>query len=99
MRGLTIVTANSFYNSLKVLYKTHGYFDDRTWNCDKIGILVGRNGSALVICKRGARNVLSVVRDKKKWMSILVCIKAARTSIPNAFHTSSKIFRQWEAFH
>ena len=59
-----------------------------------MGTQMGKNGGAHVIAWRGARNVHSLVPNKQKWMSILVCINVARASIPSFYIFCGKRFRQ-----
>lgn len=41
----------------------------------------GRNGGAVVITRKGARNVHSIVSGKREWFSTLVCINASGLAI------------------
>ena len=54
----------------------------------------GRNGGAHVIARRGARNVHSIVPNKRKWLFVLVCINAAGASIPSFYIFRGKRFRK-----
>jgi hypothetical protein len=44
--GQTVVTCNSLYENLQSLYNKHNYPLDHIWNCDEIGIQVGKQFSA-----------------------------------------------------
>jgi hypothetical protein len=62
--------------------------------CDESGAHAGRNGGAVVIARRGARRVHSIVPNQREWLSVLVCINAAGSSIPSFYIFRGKRFRQ-----
>ena len=93
-RGLCAENVRSLYENLQHLYSLHQYSPDRIWNCDESGAQAGRNGSAIVIARRGARRVHSIVPNQREWLSVLVCINAAGTSIPSFYIFRGRRFRQ-----
>ena len=50
-----------------------------------------QNGDAMVIAKRGARRVHSIVSNQKEWLSMLIVVIAAGQGIP-AFYIFRGIF-------
>lgn len=64
------------------------------WNCDESGAQAGRNGGAIVIARKGARRVHSIVPNQREWLSVLVCINAEGTSIPSFYIFRGRRFRQ-----
>ena len=67
-RGLCAENVRSLYENLQHLYSLHQYSPDRIWNCDKSGAQAGRNGSAIVIARRGVRRVHSIVPNQREWL-------------------------------
>jgi hypothetical protein len=41
----------------------------------------GKNGGAMVIAKRGAQRVHSIVPNQNEWLSVLVAVNAAKQAI------------------
>jgi hypothetical protein len=80
---------DSFYDNLQTLFSRNDYPLHRLWNCDEIGAQAGREGRGMVIVKRGSRAVHSIIPDQREWLSCLVSINAAGSSIP-----SFQIFRR-----
>ena len=81
-RGLCEENVKSFYDNFQKLYMLHDYPPKRIWNCDEFGAQVGKNGGGLVIARTRARQVHSIVPDQREWLSVLVCINAAKSAIP-----------------
>jgi hypothetical protein len=44
-------------------------------------LCTGRNGDAMVIAKRGAWRVQTIVPNQREWLSVLVCVSASRQAI------------------
>ena len=84
----------SFFENLQHLYSMHEYALDRIWNCDESGAQAGRNGGAIVIARRGARRVHNIVPNQREWLSVLICINAAGSSIPSFYIFHGRRFRQ-----
>lgn len=63
-RGLCKENVRTFYENLQQLYDLHKYTPDRIWNCDESGVQAGRNGGAVVIARRGAHRVQSIVPNQ-----------------------------------
>ena len=93
-KGLCKENVHNFYSNLRVLYTLHNYPPERIWNCDESGVQAGRNGDALVISQRGARQVQKIIPDEREWLSVLVCVNAARSAIPSFYIFKGKRFRQ-----
>jgi hypothetical protein len=91
-KGLSAENVASFYKNLESLYAEHEYSSDRIWNCDESGAQAGRNGGALVLAKRGSRAVHSTIPDQREWLSMLSCVNAAGSSIPNFYILRGKRF-------
>jgi hypothetical protein len=92
-KGLCEENVRSFFENLQHLYSMHEYQPDRIWNCDESGGQAGRNGGAIVIARRGARRVHSIVPNQREWLSVLVCINAAGSSIPSFYIFRGRRFR------
>ena len=92
-RGLCAENIKSFYENLQSLLTLHQYSADRIWNCDESGAQAGRNGG-VVIARKGARRVHSIVPDQREWLSVLVCINAHGVSIPSFYVFRGTRFRQ-----
>ena len=93
-RGLCAANIQSFYENLQSLLTLHEYGADRIWNCDESGAQAGRNGGGVVIARKGARHVHSIVPDQRDWLSVLVCINADGFSIPSFYVFRGTRFRQ-----
>ena len=93
-RGLCEENVRSFYENLQHLYSLHQYSPNRIWNCDESGAQAGRNGGAIVIARKGARHVHSIVPNQREWLSVLVCINASGTSIPSFYIFRGRRFQQ-----
>lgn len=93
-RGLCQENVQSFYHNLSHLYDTNSYSPDRIWNCDETGAQAGRNGGALVLARRGSRNVHQVMPDEREWLSVLVCCNAPGQTIPSFYIFKRKRFRR-----
>ena len=93
-KGLCAENVSSLYDNLESLYSLHQYPPSRIWNCDESGAQAGRNGGAIVIAKRGAQRVHSIVPDSREWLSVLVCVNAAGFSIPSFYIFRGMRFRQ-----
>jgi hypothetical protein len=93
-RALSRKNVDSFYDNLKTLYSSHNYPPERIWNCDETGAQAGREGGGIVIAKKGSRAVHSIIPDQREWLSCLVCINAAGSSIPSFYTFRGKRFRR-----
>ena len=93
-RGLCAENVRSLYENLQHLYSLHQYSPDRIWNCDESGAQAGKNGGAIVIARKAAQRVHSIVPNQREWLSVLVCINAAGTSIPSFYIFHGRRFRQ-----
>lgn len=93
-RGLCAENVESFYKNLQTLLTLHEYSADRIWNCDESGAQAGRSGGGVVIARKGARHVHSLVPDQREWLSVLVCINASGVSIPSFYVFKGTRFRQ-----
>lgn len=93
-RGLCKENVQSFYSNLSKLYDMHAYPPSRVWNCDESGCQAGRNGGCLVLARKGARSVHSIIPDQREWLSVLVCVNAAGIAIPSFYIFKGKRFRK-----
>jgi hypothetical protein len=93
-KGLCAENIKSFYDNLESLCTLHSYTPDRIWNCDESGAQAGRSGGGVVIARRGARHVHSIVPDQREWLSVLVCINAGGSAIPSFYVFRGTRFRQ-----
>jgi hypothetical protein len=93
-RALSRENVDSFYDNLEILYSLNSYPPDRIWNCDETGAQAGRDGGGMVIAKRGSRAVHTIIPDQREWLSCLVCINAAGSSIPSFYIFRGKRFRR-----
>jgi hypothetical protein len=48
----------------------------------------------MVIVRTGSRNVHSIIRDQRKWLSVVACLNAAGQSIPNSYILKGVQFRR-----
>ena len=71
-KGLCEENVRSFYNNLQHLYSRHQYTPERIWNCDESGAQASKNGGAIVITRKGARRVHTVVPNHQEWLLVLV---------------------------
>lgn len=92
-KGLCEENVMSFYSNLQHLYDMHQYSAERIWNCDESRAQAGRTCGAIVIARKGARRVHTVVPNQREWLSVLVCINAAGTSIPAFYIFRGRRFR------
>lgn len=93
-KGLCAENIKSFYDNLGSLFTLHSYTPDRIWNCDESGAQAGRSGGGVVIARKGARHVHSIVPDQREWLSVLVCINAGGSAIPSFYVFRGTRFRQ-----
>lgn len=96
-KGLCEENVRNFHENLQHLYNLynlHNYPADRIWNCDESGAQAGRNGGIVVIARRRAHWVHNIVPNQRKWLSILIYINAAGSSIPSFYIFRGKHFRQ-----
>jgi hypothetical protein len=93
-RALSKENVDSFYDNLETLYKRNNYPPDRIWNCDKTGAQAGRDGGEMVIAKKGSRAIHSIIHDQREWLSCLVCINAAGSSVLSFYIFRGKRFRR-----
>lgn len=82
-KGLCDENVRSFYNKLEAMYAIHKYSPNRIWNYDETGAQGGKNGGGVIIARTGARRIHSIVPDQRDWLSVLVSINAAGSSIPS----------------
>jgi hypothetical protein len=54
----------------------------------------GRNGGAMVIAKRRAKRVHSIVPNQREWLSVLVVVNVDGQAIPVFYIFREKKFRQ-----
>jgi hypothetical protein len=94
VQGLSPKNVQSFYNNLNELYTLHTYPPEQIWNCDETSTQAGRTGGGIVIVRRGARRVHTIVPDQREWLSVLVCINTAGLAIPSFYVFKGKRFRQ-----
>ena len=93
-RGLCAQNVESFYKNLQSLLTLHEYSADRIWNCNESGAQAGRSSGGVVIARKGARHVHSIMLDQREWLSVLVCINADGVSIPSFYVFRGTRFRQ-----
>lgn len=91
-RGLCAESVASFYANLMLLYEAQNYGPHQVWNYNETGVQASRNGGGLVLAKTGSRNVHIVMPDEREWLSVFVCMNAARYSIPNFYIFKGKRF-------
>jgi hypothetical protein len=84
----------SFYDNLNELYTLHTYPLESICSCDEIGIQAGRTSRGIIIARRGARRVHTIVPEQREWLSVLVCINVAGLAIPSFYVLKKKSFRQ-----
>lgn len=80
----TLNTCNWFDDDLKVAIQAH----DIGMNMRQ----AGKNEGCVIIAKSGAKRIHSIVLDQRKWLSVLVCINAASSSIPSFYIFKGKRF-------
>ena len=93
-RGLSRENVQSFYDNLSELCSLHMYLAERIWNCDKTGTQAERTGRGIVIARRGAHRVHTIIPDQREWLSVLVCINIVGLAIPSFSVFKRKRFRQ-----
>ena len=93
-KGLCPENEVSLYDNLLDMYTRHKYPDTHIRNCDESGAQAGRNGGGRVLAKRGIRFVHTVTQDEREWLSILSCINASGSSIPNFYIFKGRSFRR-----
>jgi hypothetical protein len=64
-RGLSKENVPSFYDILNELYTLHMYPAECIWNCDEIRTQAGRIGGGIVIARRGACCVYTIVPNQR----------------------------------
>jgi hypothetical protein len=82
------------YDNLNELYTLHTYPLESICSCDEIGIQAGRTSRGIIIARRGARRVHTIVPEQREWLSVLVCINVAGLAIPSFYVLKKKSFRQ-----
>jgi hypothetical protein len=92
-RGLCKENVQSFYENLNELYTLHKYLPERIWNYDESGTQTRNTCGSIVIARRGTCHVHTIVPDQREWLSVLVCINAARLAIPSFYVFKGKLFR------
>ena len=84
--GFTRKTTSAFYDLLHQVYSAQDYHPSHIWNSDEIGVSAGDGNSTIkVIAKKGSRAVRFTSVDNKEWMSIMACVNAAGSHIPNLY--------------
>ena len=61
------------------------YPPDRVWNCDEMSMQAGTNGGGIVSARRGSHRVHLIVPNQREWLSVLLCMNAARLAIPSFY--------------
>ena len=84
-KRLCELNVRSFYDNLEAWCNMNEYSPDRIWNCDETSAHAGKNGGGVIIARTGARRVHSIVPDQREWLSVLVCINAAGSSLPSFY--------------
>jgi hypothetical protein len=84
-QGLTLAACNSFYENFQSLYNKHNYLPNHIWNCDKIGIQIGRQFGARVLAKRGSQRFYNTIPKLREWMTVNCAINAARGIHPGFY--------------
>ena len=84
--GFTKKTRAGFYNLLQQVYNAQEYNPTHIWNSDEIVISAGDGKSTIkVVAKKGSKVVRFVCPDNREWMSIMTCVNAAGSYIPNLY--------------
>ena len=84
--GFSRKTTSAFYCLLQQIYGAHSYKPSHIWNCDEIGVSAGGGNSTIkVVAKKGSRAVRFTCLDTREWMTIMTCVNAARSHIPNLY--------------
>ena len=84
--GFTRKTTTDFYNLLESIYNTENYHPSHIWNADETGVCAAEgNFSIKVIAKKGSKAVRRTIADNREWMSIMTCISAIGSYIPNLY--------------
>ena len=84
--GFTKENTTKFYNLLEQVYEAEEYPTSHIWNANEIWIQAeGSNSTLKVIAKRGSKAVRFTNVDNREWLSIMVCISATETYIPNVY--------------
>jgi hypothetical protein len=81
-QGLTTSSCNLFYPKLTSLDTQHQYKLHHIWNCDEIGIKVGRQSGARIITKKGSHQVYNNIPKSREWLTINCAMNVTRRSIP-----------------
>ena len=84
-RGLCPNSAEMLYSNLEQLYNSYNYPPSHIWNYDKSGVQAGRSGGATLLAKKSSRSVHSIEPYQREHLSILSCINADGSSIPNFY--------------
>jgi hypothetical protein len=84
-RGLSNENVTNFYDNLEKLYKLHNYDSSHIWNCDELGVQVGKGGQRKILAKKGYDNVHTITQKERKWFTILTCINAKEANVPNFY--------------
>ena len=75
-----------FYNLFEQVYSAHDFQPSHIWNSDETGVSAGGGNSSIkVVAKKGSKSVRHTIADDREWMSIMTCINAAGSSIPNLY--------------
>lgn len=83
--GFNRKLVTNFYNLLEEVYASYDYQPSHIWNADETGICAGEGNSTIkVIAKKGSKHVRQQSADSREWMSIMTCVNAGGTSIPNS---------------
>ena len=84
--GFTKKSTTTFYNLLEAIYNTENYHPSHIWNADETGVCAAEGNSSIkVIAKKGSKSVRQTIADSREWMSIMTCINAAGSYIPNLY--------------
>jgi hypothetical protein len=91
--GLNRDSATYFYDLLEQVYNSHEYHPNHIWNSDETGVCAGVGNSTMkVVAKKGNKAVRCTIADDREWLSIMTCVNAAGSSIPNLYIFRS---RRW----
>ena len=84
--GLNKDSTTYFYNLLGQVYNAHEYHPNHIWNSDETGVCAGGgNSTMIVVVKKGSKAVRCTVADDREWLSIMTCVNATGSSIPNLY--------------
>ena len=84
--GFTKKSTSTFYNLLETVYNAENYLPSYIWNANETGVCTAEGNSSIkVIAKKGSKSVRRTIADSREWMSIMTCINATGSYIPNLY--------------